>query len=208
MILLLIFKFQNLFHDILGIQHYLGGVERNVRSLPWFIVYWCPACPDLSWSTIRLSIDNSHYLLIINCYFLVLKIFNASTRWIPCSIIKACCSLICLLCISKYESQFLRQRLTSTGNLWHSPRSLQRSLLLLQESGSSWWISHDIRNFLASLVHPYQKVNEIDTKLPKVTKRYRTRKFHLDCSMTPPIRGSVHRNGTYPTLKTFLRVFN
>ena len=41
----------------------LPGVRRNVRSLPWFIVY---CGPNKSWSTIRLSINESHYLLIIH----------------------------------------------------------------------------------------------------------------------------------------------
>ncbi len=33
---------------------------------------------------------------------------------------------------------------------------------------------------------------------------YLTRKFELEDSMSTPVRRSVHRNGTYPTLKTFL----
>ncbi len=36
---------------------------------------------------------------------------------------------------------------------------------------------------------------------------YRFRKFKLEYSMSAPVRSSVHRNGTYPTLKTFLRFF-
>jgi hypothetical protein len=36
----------------------------------------------------------------------------------------------------------------------------------------------------------------------------RTRKFELDFSMSAPVQSSVHRNGTYPTLKTFLCFFN
>jgi hypothetical protein len=34
---------------------------------------------------------------------------------------------------------------------------------------------------------------------------YRTRKFELEYSISAPVRSSVHRNRTYPTLKTFLR---
>jgi hypothetical protein len=36
---------------------------------------------------------------------------------------------------------------------------------------------------------------------------YRTRKFELECSMSALVRSRVHRNGTYPTLKTSLRLF-
>ncbi len=35
---------------------------------------------------------------------------------------------------------------------------------------------------------------------------YRTRKFELECSISAPVRSSVHRNGTYPSLKTFFVV--
>ena len=41
--------------------------------------------------------------------------------------------------------------------------------------------------------------------LPNVQLFFRTRRFPLDCSMSYPIRSSVHRNGTYPILKTFLQ---
>ncbi len=37
---------------------------------------------------------------------------------------------------------------------------------------------------------------------------YRTRKFHLEWSLFAPVRSSVHWNGTYPNLKTFLCFFN
>ncbi len=37
---------------------------------------------------------------------------------------------------------------------------------------------------------------------------YRTRKFELECSISAPVRSSVHWNGTYPTLKTFLPFLN
>ncbi len=41
-----------------------------------------------------------------------------------------------------------------------------------------------------------------------IQESYRTRKFELECSISAPVRSSVHWNGTYPTLKTFLRFFN
>ena len=41
--------------------------------------------------------------------------------------------------------------------------------------------------------------------LPNIQVFFRTRRFPLDCSMSYPIRSSVHRNGTYPILKTFLQ---
>ena len=41
-----------------------------------------------------------------------------------------------------------------------------------------------------------------------VQESYRTRDFELECSISAPVRSSVHRNGTYPTLRTFLRFFN
>ena len=40
-----------------------------------------------------------------------------------------------------------------------------------------------------------------------VQESFRTRDFELECSISSPVRSSVHRNGTYPTLKTFLRFF-
>jgi hypothetical protein len=36
---------------------------------------------------------------------------------------------------------------------------------------------------------------------------YRTRKFELEYSISAQVRSSIHWNGTYPTLKTFLRFF-
>jgi hypothetical protein len=36
-----------------------------------------------------------------------------------------------------------------------------------------------------------------------VQGNYSTRDFELECSISAPVRSSVHRNGTYPTLKTF-----
>jgi hypothetical protein len=41
-----------------------------------------------------------------------------------------------------------------------------------------------------------------------VQESYRTRDFELECCIAAPVRSSVHRNGTYHTLKTFLRFFN
>ena len=41
-----------------------------------------------------------------------------------------------------------------------------------------------------------------------VQESYRTRDFELECSISAPVRSSVHRNGTYPTLKTFPCFFN
>ncbi len=40
-----------------------------------------------------------------------------------------------------------------------------------------------------------------------VQENYQTRDFVLECSISAPVRSSVHRNGTYPTLKTFPRFF-
>ncbi len=40
---------------------------------------------------------------------------------------------------------------------------------------------------------------------PTIQLCCRTRKFELECSISAPVRSSIHRNGTYPTLKTFLR---
>jgi hypothetical protein len=41
-----------------------------------------------------------------------------------------------------------------------------------------------------------------------VQQSFRTRDFELECSISAPVRSSVHRNGTYPTLKTFPHFFN
>ncbi len=41
-----------------------------------------------------------------------------------------------------------------------------------------------------------------------VQQSYRTRKFELECSMSAPFQSRVHRNRTYPTLKTFLHFYN
>ncbi len=40
-----------------------------------------------------------------------------------------------------------------------------------------------------------------------VQQSYRTRNFELECSISAPVRSSVHRNGTHPTLKTCSFVF-
>ncbi len=54
--------------------------------------------------------------------------------------------------------------------------------------------------------YPIQKATEIYKKSYRdLQKSYRTRDFQLECSISAPVRSSVHRNGTYPTLKTFLR---
>jgi hypothetical protein len=60
-------------------------------------------------------------------------------------------------------------------------------------------------NTLVSCTESYRDLQE---SYLAIQLRYRTRKFELECSMSAPVRSSVHRNGTYPTLKPFLRFLN
>ncbi len=53
-----------------------------------------------------------------------------------------------------------------------------------------------------------ENVRDLQQKIRDVQQNVRTRDFELECSISAPVRSSVHRNGTYPTLKTFLRFFN
>jgi hypothetical protein len=51
----------------------------------------------------------------------------------------------------------------------------------------------------------YRDLQESYRSIPEC---YRTRKFELEWPISAPVRSSVHRNGIYPTLETFLRFFN
>ncbi len=55
-----------------------------------------------------------------------------------------------------------------------------------------------------------EKYRDLQLKYRDVQQKYRTRDFVLECSISSPVRSSVHRIGTsgYPTLKTFLCFLN
>ncbi len=56
----------------------------------------------------------------------------------------------------------------------------------------------------------YRKIRDLQQSNRTIQESYRTRKFELECSISEsaPVPSSVHWNGTYPTLKTFLRFFD
>ncbi len=56
-----------------------------------------------------------------------------------------------------------------------------------------------------SYTESYQDLQQSDRD---VQESYRTRDFELECSISAPVRSTIHRNGTYPTLKTFPCFFN
>jgi hypothetical protein len=53
-----------------------------------------------------------------------------------------------------------------------------------------------------------EKYRDLQQKYRDVQEKYLTRNFVLECSISSPVRSIVHRNGTYPTLKTFLCFLN
>ncbi len=60
-------------------------------------------------------------------------------------------------------------------------------------------------HFTISYTESYRDLQESYRDLQQ---SYLTRNFELECSISAPIRSSIHRNGTYPILKTFPRFFN
>jgi hypothetical protein len=65
-----------------------------------------------------------------------------------------------------------------------------------------------VSHVLSSGQYPIQKVTKIyKESYWSIQESYRTGKFELECSMSALVRSSVHWNGIYPTLKTFLRFF-
>ncbi len=72
---------------------------------------------------------------------------------------------------------------------------------------ASGWRLRRSRGYRAGRNILYRKLPRFTTKLPNCTTLLPNSKFELECSMSAPVRSSVHRNGTYPTLKTFLRFF-
>jgi hypothetical protein len=53
-----------------------------------------------------------------------------------------------------------------------------------------------------------ESYRDLQESYQTVQQSYRTRKFGLACSISAPVRSSIHQNGTYPTLKNFLLFFN
>ncbi len=53
-----------------------------------------------------------------------------------------------------------------------------------------------------------EKYRDLQQKYRDVQENYRTRDFVLESSISSPVRSIVLRNGTYPTLKTFLWFLN
>ncbi len=53
-----------------------------------------------------------------------------------------------------------------------------------------------------------ESYRDLQQSYQDVQESYQTRDFELECSISAPVQSSVHRNGTYPTLKTFPLFFN
>ncbi len=80
-----------------------------------------------------------------------------------------------------------------------------RTIIVAQASHMSASSPHVIVHVVISYTEGYRNLQQ---SYWTIQLSYRTRKFHLECSMSAPVWSSVHRNGTYPTLKTFLCFFN
>jgi hypothetical protein len=57
---------------------------------------------------------------------------------------------------------------------------------------------------MVSYTESYQDLHE---SYQAIQLCYQTRKFKLEYSMSAPVQSSIHQNGPYFTLKTFLRFF-
>ncbi len=104
-------------------------------------------------------------------------------------------------CQERWKS-FIKH-ISFSGQEKHEIVSVSTGPLSGVSTGQVMWTTE--RSYSISYTESFR---DLQQSYQDVQQSYRTRDFELECSISAPVRSSVHRNRTYPTPKTFLRFLN